>query len=148
MDNMDALKIRVLHGYIWSRPTNFIKCHCTFFDHKHYVSKVSARLDRGEIRYAQDKDFIDNSALNLTLDTQMFTQTGTLISHVNLLSSSVIVHTKDFNLSNRNTHLYTCIHIKHLCQRCNLIHMLHKCPIILQVQHHCYQIGSQKIIKR
>lgn len=110
MDTMDALKIRVLHGHIWSRPTNFIQCHCTFFDHRHSVSKVWARL------------------------FQMFTQTGTPISHVTLLSSSVIVHSQDFNLSDRNTHLYTCIHIKHLCQRCNLIHMLHKCPIILQVQ--------------
>lgn len=67
---MDVLEKRVLHGHIWSRPTNFIQCHCTFVDHRHSVSKVWARLDQGDIRYAQYKDFIDNSAMTLTLDTQ------------------------------------------------------------------------------
>lgn len=63
MDNMDALKKkRVLHGHIRSRPTNFIQYHCTFFDHRHSLSKLDARFDHRKIKHAQDKDFIDNSA--------------------------------------------------------------------------------------
>lgn len=63
MDNMDALKKRVLHGHIRSRPTNFIQCHCIFFDHRQSLSKVYARLDHRNIIHAQDNDFIDNSAI-------------------------------------------------------------------------------------
>lgn len=124
MDNMDALKKKKEFCMVIYDLDLQISFNVTV--HSLTIDALWVKFEQdwinGEIRYAQDKDFIDNSAMTLTLQTHMFTQTGTLISHVNLLSSSVIVHTKDVNLSNRNTHLYTCIHIEHLCQRCKLIH--------------------------
>lgn len=38
-------------------PTNFIQDHCTGIDHRHSVSEVWARLNKGERRYAQDNGF-------------------------------------------------------------------------------------------
>lgn len=38
------------------------------FGCRHYVSKVWARLNKGERRYALDKDFVYNSAMTLTVD--------------------------------------------------------------------------------
>lgn len=63
-------KKRVLYGHRWSWLKNFIQCHCTSFGHRHSLGKLWARLDQSEIRYAPDKDFINNFAVILTLDLE------------------------------------------------------------------------------
>lgn len=48
----------------------FIRGHFTPFDDRHSVSKIWARLNQGEKRYATDKDFTYNSDMTLSLDLE------------------------------------------------------------------------------
>lgn len=71
-ESMYALKKCVILYDLELSPTNFIDGHCISSDHRLTVSQVRVRLGQEKRKYAPDKDFLYNFAMNFSFDLETF----------------------------------------------------------------------------